>query len=397
MDGAALQCLLAMSPEEFEGAIARWLTAIGWRCRTTKRTGDQGVDVLAVNPDALTGGLYVVQCKRYGPDNLVGSPALREFLGTIVHHGAARGLFITTSSFTKEARDFAEGKPIALIDGRALVAHLAEAGLADGESAAVTVPGSGTAESDLLPLASGLAESDPIRAAAICADLIRSKPKSSGAWRLLGSIRSEQGRSLEALECWSRALDCAEGRRERYCLSYIIAMEYLLSPDLPDRKAFHHLMNCLKEMPFERPSWPRYRLFQYWVERGDSHCAAGHLVLGRFLDALEPKDARIFQESGLPKDCLDRVRAAGRDAVKRGGSMLEQGDWGRALHEFRVAVEGMPEDRQAWRGLGYASTQAGDYQSAFDAYRVYLDAWPEVDDADEVTEHLVALADRVEH
>ena len=58
---------------------------------------------------------------------LVGSAALREFYGTlIVDRKAAKGVFITTSTFTPQARQFAEELPIELIDGDQLGSLLAD-------------------------------------------------------------------------------------------------------------------------------------------------------------------------------------------------------------------------------------------------------------------------------
>ncbi|CAA9579408.1 MAG: hypothetical protein AVDCRST_MAG19-3692 [uncultured Thermomicrobiales bacterium] len=62
----------------------------------------------------------MVQCKRYGPGNNVGSPDMQRFLGTLHHFRAERGLFVTTAGFTPQARDFAGQHGIELIDGPGL-------------------------------------------------------------------------------------------------------------------------------------------------------------------------------------------------------------------------------------------------------------------------------------
>jgi restriction system protein len=75
----------------------------------------------------LVGGRYLVQCKRYASD--AGVPAVREFYGTLVaDRGALKALFITTSGFTTQAREFAKTLPIELIDGPTLRALLEEVG-----------------------------------------------------------------------------------------------------------------------------------------------------------------------------------------------------------------------------------------------------------------------------
>jgi hypothetical protein len=52
------------------------------------------------------------------------------FFGMVAHHGAHRGVFVTTSTFTSPARDLAEQRDIELVDGPTLVRQVAEAGLA---------------------------------------------------------------------------------------------------------------------------------------------------------------------------------------------------------------------------------------------------------------------------
>lgn len=66
--------------------------------------------------------MVVVQCKRYAPDNHVGQPELRDFLGSILFHQAVYGFFVTTSTFTPPARSLianTHGR-IRAIDGRQL-------------------------------------------------------------------------------------------------------------------------------------------------------------------------------------------------------------------------------------------------------------------------------------
>jgi len=61
------------------------------------------------------------QCKRYGPDNPVGSAAVRECYGALhADRRAMKGVFITTSTFTPQAREFAQELAIELIDGERL-------------------------------------------------------------------------------------------------------------------------------------------------------------------------------------------------------------------------------------------------------------------------------------
>jgi restriction system protein len=73
------------------------------------------------------GGRYLIQCKRFGPDTLVGSPAVREFYGALIaDRRAAKGIFIATSGFSAQTRDFAANLSLDLIDGEQLAKLLPE-------------------------------------------------------------------------------------------------------------------------------------------------------------------------------------------------------------------------------------------------------------------------------
>jgi restriction system protein len=100
---------------------------MGFSAEMTKASGDGGVDIEASLDRAIVGGRYLFQCKRFAPDTLVGSPTVREFYGALVaDRKAVKGILITTSRFTPQAREFAEGLPIELIDGDQLARLLSE-------------------------------------------------------------------------------------------------------------------------------------------------------------------------------------------------------------------------------------------------------------------------------
>jgi Holliday junction resolvasome RuvABC ATP-dependent DNA helicase subunit len=107
---------------EFEHVICRLLQAMGFRTETTKATGDGGIDIDAVLPGPIVGGLYLIQCKRYAPEATVSVPTVREFYGSLKadRRGAVKGILITTSGFTAQAHAFAANLPIELIDGHKL-------------------------------------------------------------------------------------------------------------------------------------------------------------------------------------------------------------------------------------------------------------------------------------
>ena len=132
-----------LDPFEFEALVIRLLRAMGLAVQDTKKTGDGGIDALAESTEPITGGTYIVQCKRYSSN--VGEPAVRDLYGTVMHAHASKGILITTSNFTQQAQTFADGKPLELINGaslRALLARYDIAPLPSGRSVMV-VPSAG--------------------------------------------------------------------------------------------------------------------------------------------------------------------------------------------------------------------------------------------------------------
>ena len=97
-----------LSPDDFE-ALASDLLSRDWGVRLESfRCGkDRGIDLR--NARAFAGsGVTVVQCKRYAPENPVGSERIQQFKGAIEETEAWRGYFVTTSRFTTAALDSAE-------------------------------------------------------------------------------------------------------------------------------------------------------------------------------------------------------------------------------------------------------------------------------------------------
>ena len=116
-----------MDPTDFEDLIIRLLLAMGYggtlaqAGKAIGRSGDNGVDGV-IDQDTLGLDRVYVQAKRYAEDITVGPGDIRDFFGSLDMHKASKGLFVTTSSFTKAATETAEklGKRIVLIDGRDL-------------------------------------------------------------------------------------------------------------------------------------------------------------------------------------------------------------------------------------------------------------------------------------
>ncbi|MEV5320902.1 restriction endonuclease [Streptomyces sp. NPDC052687] len=96
----------ALSADDFEQAIADLCIRDGCsQVRVVGGAGDLGADVLALAPD---GRRVVIQCKRYGDDNKVGSQELQRFGGTCYTvHEADVAVIVTTSDFTAPAEEYA--------------------------------------------------------------------------------------------------------------------------------------------------------------------------------------------------------------------------------------------------------------------------------------------------
>jgi restriction system protein len=82
--------LSGMDPARFEELVADLFRARGLEVTNTARSGDGGVDVEARDPDPITGGLIVIQAKRYRAT--VSPSVVRELYGVVQHRGATKGV-----------------------------------------------------------------------------------------------------------------------------------------------------------------------------------------------------------------------------------------------------------------------------------------------------------------
>ena len=115
-NGVSLGVVDTLSGVEFERLVGQLLEKMGFRAEMTKASGDGGVDVVATLDQPLTGGRYLIQCKRYAPDATVGAATVREFYGALnADRRAIKGILITTSAFTTQATEFAAALPIELV------------------------------------------------------------------------------------------------------------------------------------------------------------------------------------------------------------------------------------------------------------------------------------------
>jgi restriction system protein len=119
-------------PVFLERLVLRLLTAMGYGVREEAgehlgRSGDQGLDGV-VRQDVLGLDRVYVQAKRYAADHPIGRPDIQAFVGALHGAQADRGVFITTSRFTPDARDYAQRVParLVLIDGLELADYMLE-------------------------------------------------------------------------------------------------------------------------------------------------------------------------------------------------------------------------------------------------------------------------------
>jgi restriction system protein len=138
IEDAILERLSAMHWAKFEGLVERLVIKLGYgasedEVASALRGGtDEGVDGV-VNEDRLGLGQIYLQAKRWS--KTVGRPAIQSFVGAM-HGRAQKGVFITTSDFSREAREYAEtlhGLRLRLVDGRELASLMVDCGLGVSE------------------------------------------------------------------------------------------------------------------------------------------------------------------------------------------------------------------------------------------------------------------------
>ncbi|MCX4661882.1 restriction endonuclease [Streptomyces uncialis] len=123
----------AMDPLVFEQAIAELCVRDGCQdVEVSGGAGDLGADVTGLTPD---GRRLVVQCKRYGPVNKVGSQDMQRFGGTcFAVHQAEVAVLVTTGEFTGPAAEYADECGILRYDSEALTAWADATGPAPWEA-----------------------------------------------------------------------------------------------------------------------------------------------------------------------------------------------------------------------------------------------------------------------
>jgi restriction system protein len=122
-----LSNVINLSPTFFEKLVVELLVKMGYggsikdAGKAMGKSGDEGIDG-TIKEDKLGLDIIYIQAKRWKPGNVVGRPELQKFVGALAGQGAKKGIFITTSSFTKEAIDYTPRNEtkIVLINGEEL-------------------------------------------------------------------------------------------------------------------------------------------------------------------------------------------------------------------------------------------------------------------------------------
>lgn len=116
--------IIKLNPSFFERLVVELLVRMGYggsikdAGKAIGKSGDEGIDG-TIKEDKLGLDIIYIQAKRWQPGNIVGRPEIQKFVGALAGQGAKKGIFITTSSFTKEATDYMPRNEtkIVLIDG----------------------------------------------------------------------------------------------------------------------------------------------------------------------------------------------------------------------------------------------------------------------------------------
>lgn len=112
---------------QFESIVVDLLIAMGYgngkaeMGKALKKSNDHGIDGI-IKEDNLGLDMVYVQAKNYKEDSGIGRPAIQNFVGSLEEHNASKGVFVTTSYFSKSAREYVDkvSKRIILIDGHYL-------------------------------------------------------------------------------------------------------------------------------------------------------------------------------------------------------------------------------------------------------------------------------------
>lgn len=118
-----IELLRSLEWKRFELLAAEYFRLLGKRVETISHGSDGGIDarIYAKSSSVLE---YAIQCKAWG--KMVGVSPIRELFGVMAHESAGKGIFMTTSSFSPDAKQFAEEHrdKLFLIDGEKFISMI---------------------------------------------------------------------------------------------------------------------------------------------------------------------------------------------------------------------------------------------------------------------------------
>jgi restriction system protein len=126
--------VLTMDDSDFERLIVALMLGLGYGAgglgKRTGGSGDGAIDGI-ITEDVLGLDVIYLQAKRYAQDSAIGPDKIREFAGAMDAHGITKGVFVTTSRYTKAALEYAERshKRLRLIDGKELTRLMVKHGI----------------------------------------------------------------------------------------------------------------------------------------------------------------------------------------------------------------------------------------------------------------------------
>jgi len=122
-----LEKIRNVEPAFFERLVVELLVKMGYggsmkdAGRAIGKSGDEGIDG-TIKEDKLGLDIIYIQAKRWKDGNIVGRPEIQKFVGALAGQGAKKGIFITASSFSREALEYTPKNEtkIIMLDGNQL-------------------------------------------------------------------------------------------------------------------------------------------------------------------------------------------------------------------------------------------------------------------------------------
>ena len=95
-----------LNPRKFEELVARIFIDLNYDVTLTPETRDGGKDIYAIKRDGVTDNLFLIECKKYSRNQKVGVEHVRSLYGIKQAERATSAILVTTSFFTKPAKEF---------------------------------------------------------------------------------------------------------------------------------------------------------------------------------------------------------------------------------------------------------------------------------------------------